>query len=98
MGPLFSGITAIGTLLKEENTPVVYRKEFDGIMQHEGERFKEFVTRLNVRPIATLSVHLTRITTSLNITSSIELGVVYQIIFCNKSYYKNLIHSIHYPI
>lgn len=39
-------IDAIGTLLKSKHTPVVYRKEFDRLSQHEGEDFKTFVTRL----------------------------------------------------
>ena len=39
-------IDKIGTLLKEKNTPIVHRKEFDSITQNEGESFKEFKTRL----------------------------------------------------
>ena len=39
-------IKAIETLLKVKNTPVVHRKEFDGMVQQDSEGFKEFVTRL----------------------------------------------------
>ena len=41
-----NAIKAVGTLIKETNTPVVHRKEFDGTVQQSGESFKEFVTRL----------------------------------------------------
>ena len=37
---------AVGKLLKSKNTPVVYRREFDGMMQNEGEDFKTFITKL----------------------------------------------------
>ena len=39
-------IDKIGTLLKSKNTPVVYRKEFDGMVQRDGEDIKTFITRL----------------------------------------------------
>ena len=41
-------IKGIGALLKVKNTPVVHRKEFDGIKQHQGEAFKEFLNRLKI--------------------------------------------------
>ena len=39
-------ITAVGKLLKSKNQPAVYRKEFDGIVQNEGEDIKSFITKL----------------------------------------------------
>ena len=36
-------IEKIGTLLKSKNTPVVYRKEFDGLTQLQGEDIKTFI-------------------------------------------------------
>ena len=45
---LTNALTAVGTLIKRTTNPVVYRKQFDGIVQNNGESVKEFITRLKI--------------------------------------------------
>ena len=43
-----NALKAVGTLIKLTTNPVVYRKQFDGMVQNSGESVKEFITRLKV--------------------------------------------------
>ena len=47
-------LEAIGTILKRTTNPVVFRKQFDGMVQSKTESAKEFITRLKIYA-ATLS-------------------------------------------
>ena len=39
---------AVGTILKRTTNPVVYRRQFDGMVQSKTETVKEFITRLKI--------------------------------------------------
>ena len=41
-------LEAVGTILKRTTNPVVFRKQFDGMVQSKTESVKEFITRLKI--------------------------------------------------
>ena len=41
-------LDAVGTILKRTTNPVVFRKQFDGMVQSKSESVKEFITRLKI--------------------------------------------------